>query len=145
MKAVLQRVSWGSVTVDGDIIAEIPTGLVILAGVGPDDTKEHAKKLAQKIAQMRIFPDSEGKMNLSVLDIGGSVLVVPQFTLFADTQKGNRPAFTKAAPPDIARPLSEYFANCFTDLGVPTQQGEFGAHMQVEIQNDGPVTIVIEN
>jgi D-tyrosyl-tRNA(Tyr) deacylase len=144
MKAVLQRVSRGSVTVDGDLIAEISSGLVILIGVGPDDTREHASKLAQKIAQMRIFPDSDGKMNLSVQDIGGSILVVPQFTLYADTRKGNRPAFTKAAPPDIAQPLSEYFANCFTDLGVPTQQGVFGSHMQVEIQNDGPVTILVE-
>ena len=144
MKAVLQRVSRGSVTVEGELIAEISQGLVILLGVGPDDNQELAEKLAKKVAQMRIFQDGDGKINLSVLDIGGSALVVPQFTLFADTNRGHRPSFVKAAPPDIARPLADYFAACLEDLGVPTQQGEFGAHMQVEIHNDGPVTISIE-
>jgi len=144
MKAVLQRVSRGNVTVGGERIAEISQGLVILLGVGPDDNQELAEKLARKVAQLRIFQDGEGKMNLSVLDIGGSALVVPQFTLFADTGRGHRPSFVKAAPPDIARPLSGYFAACLEDLGVPTQQGEFGAHMQVEIHNDGPVTISLE-
>jgi D-tyrosyl-tRNA(Tyr) deacylase len=145
MKAVLQRVKRGSVTVSGERIAEISQGLVILIGIGPADTQQQAEKLAQKIAQMRIFQDKNGKMNLSVLDIGGSALVVPQFTLYADTSKGHRPAFTKAAPPDIARPLSDYFADCLEELGVPTQRGKFGAYMQVEIHNDGPVTIVVEN
>jgi D-tyrosyl-tRNA(Tyr) deacylase len=144
MKAVLQRVSRGRVTVNSRQIAVISKGLVILVGVGPEDTQEQAEKLAQKIAKMRIFPDAQGKMNLSVLDIAGSVLVVPQFTLFADTTKGNRPAFTKAAPPDIARPLTDYFTNCFKNMGLPTEQGEFGAHMQVDIHNDGPVTILVE-
>ena len=144
MKAVLQRVSRGSVTVDGERIAEISRGLVILLGVGPDDTRELVEKLAKKIAHMRIFQDDDGKMNISVLDIQGSALVVPQFTLFADTSRGHRPSFVKAAPPDIARPLSNYFASCLIELGVPTQQGKFGAHMHVEIHNDGPVTIEIE-
>jgi D-tyrosyl-tRNA(Tyr) deacylase len=144
MKAVLQRVSRGSVTVDGKSIAEISQGLVILLGVGPNDTRELVEKLARKVAQLRIFQDNDGKMNLSILDIGGSALVVPQFTLFADTSRGHRPSFVKAAPPDIARPLSDFFTTCLIDFGVPTQQGIFGAHMHVEIHNDGPVTIEIE-
>lgn len=144
MRAVLQRVTSGGVSVDGERIAEISQGLVILLGVGPNDDQDSAEKLAKKIAHLRIFQDGEGKMNLSVLDMGGSALVVPQFTLFADTSRGHRPSFVKAAPPDLARPLSEYFSACLEGLGVPTQQGEFGAHMQVEIHNDGPVTISIE-
>ena len=145
MKAVLQRVSRGSVSVDGELIAEITQGVVILLGVGPDDTRELAQKLAKKIAQLRIFPDDQGRMNLSLLDMVGSALVVPQFTLFADTSRGHRPSFIKAGPPEIARPLADYFASCLQGLGVPTEQGEFGAHMLVEILNDGPVTITIEN
>ena len=144
MKAILQRVSRGSVSVGGKRIAEISQGWVILLGVGPKDDQESAEHLAKKIAHLRIFQDGEGKMNLSVLDIGGSALVVPQFTLFADTSRGHRPSFVKAAPPDLARPLSEYFSSSLEGQGVPTQQGEFGSHMQVEIHNDGPVTIVIE-
>jgi D-tyrosyl-tRNA(Tyr) deacylase len=144
MKVVLQRVSRGSVSVGGVLIAEITQGLVVLLGVGPDDTREVAQTLAKKIAQLRIFPDDQGKMNLSLLDVGGSALVVPQFTLFADTSRGHRPSFIKAAPPEIARPLAAYFASYLQDLGVPTEQGEFGAHMRVEILNDGPVTITIE-
>jgi len=144
MKVVLQRVSRGSVSVSGVQIAEITRGLVVLLGVGPDDTREVAQTLANKIAQLRIFPDDQGKMNLSLLDVGGSALVVPQFTLFANTSRGHRPSFTKAAPPEIARPLVAYFASCLQDLGVLTEQGEFGAHMLVEILNDGPVTVTIE-
>jgi D-tyrosyl-tRNA(Tyr) deacylase len=144
MKAVLQRVSRGSVSVGGECIAGIDQGLVILLGVSPEDTQEEASKLAQKIAQLRIFQDQEGKMNLSLLDINGSALVVPQFTLFADTSRGHRPSFTKAAPPEIARPLADYFVSCLEELGLPTQSGEFGAHMLVEILNDGPVTITVE-
>lgn len=144
MKAVLQRVSRGSVSVGGKNIAEIEGGLVILLGVSSEDTKERARKLAQKIVQMRIFQDQEGKMNLSLLDTQGSVLAVPQFTLFANTSRGHRPSFTKAAPPEIARPLVDYFVSCLEELGIPTQSGAFGAHMLVEILNDGPVTIVVE-
>ncbi len=144
MKAILQRVQHGSVSVGGKKIAGIQAGLVILLGVGPDDTKAEADKLALKLAQMRIFPDENGKMNLSLLDVGGEALVVPQFTLFADTWKGHRPSFVNAGPPEIAKPLTVYFGSALRELGVSTQQGEFGAHMLVEIHNDGPVTIVVE-
>lgn len=144
MKAILQRVQSGSVSVGGKKIAGIQTGLVILLGVGPLDTKTDADKLALKCAQMRIFPDENGKMNLSLLDVGGEALIVPQFTLFADTSRGHRPSFVKAGPPEIAEPLTAYFVSVFRDLGVLTQQGEFGAHMLVEIRNDGPVTIEVE-
>ncbi len=144
MKAVLQRVNQGSVSVGGKIIAEIKQGLVILLGVGPGDTQENVHKLALKISQMRIFPDKQGKMNLSLLDIGGEALVVPQFTLFADTRRGHRPSFTDAAPPAVAKPLTAAFAAYLADLGISTCHGEFGAHMLVEIHNDGPVTIMVE-
>lgn len=128
----------------GNTLAAIEEGLVILLGVGPQDDQAAARRLAEKIAQMRIFPDGERKMNLSLLDQGGEALVIPQFTLYADTRKGHRPSFTDAGPPDIARPLSAYFAQCLRDLGVPTGEGEFGAHMVVEIINDGPVTICLD-
>ncbi|NQS92068.1 MAG: D-tyrosyl-tRNA(Tyr) deacylase [Chloroflexi bacterium] len=144
MKAILQRVQRGSVSVGGNLIAEIKGGLVILLGVGPDDTQSEADKLVQKISQMRIFPDETGKMNLSLLDISGEALVVPQFTLFADTRRGHRPSFTDAGPPAIAKPLTIYFASSLRELGIPTAEGEFGAHMLVEIINDGPVTILVE-
>jgi len=144
MRALLQRVREGRVTVEGNVIAEIGPGLVILLGVGPDDGDEQIEYLSYKIANLRIFEDDEGKMNLSLLDVGGEALVVSQFTLYADTNKGRRPSFTDAAPPDIAEPLVEQFAEQLTKEGVPTQMGEFGAHMQVEIHNDGPVTIWIE-
>jgi len=126
------------------MIAEIQSGLVILLGVGPDDSELEADKLALKLAQMRIFPDENGKMNLSLLEVGGEALVVPQFTLFADTRKGHRPSFVRAGPPEIAKPLTDHFGSALRKLGVPTQQGEFGAHMLVEIHNDGPVTIEVE-
>jgi len=144
LKAILQRVQLGSVSVGGKKIAEIQAGLVILLGVGPSDTEVEANKLALKLAQMRIFPDENGKMNLSLLDVGGEALVVPQFTLFADTKKGHRPSFVSAGPSEIAKPLTVYFASVLRELGVPTQEGEFGAHMLVEIHNDGPVTIEVE-
>jgi D-tyrosyl-tRNA(Tyr) deacylase len=144
MKAVLQRVIKGSVSVGDRKTGEIGPGLVILLGVGPEDTQDIARKLAQKLARMRIFPDEAGKMNLSLLDVGGEALVVPQFTLFADTRRGHRPSFTDAGPPDMASPLTAYFADCLRDLGIETAEGEFGAHMLVEIHNDGPVTIEVE-
>lgn len=144
MKAILQRVQSGSVSVGGNKIAEIRAGLVILLGVGPADTETEADKLALKLAQMRIFPDDKGKMNLSLLDVSGEALVVPQFTLFADTKKGHRPSFVHAGPPEIAKLLTEHFASALRKLGVPTQEGKFGAHMLVEIHNDGPVTIEVE-
>lgn len=144
MRAVIQRVRRGAVSIDGRRIAEIGKGLVILVGVGPLDTPETAQTLARKIAQLRIFEDENGKMNLSLLDIGGEALVVSQFTLYADTRKGNRPSFTESAPPEIAAPLVDQFAGFLSDLGVSVQRGEFGAHMLVEIENDGPVTIWLE-
>ena len=144
MKAVIQRVQKGRVSVGGKTLSEINLGLVILLGVGPDDTKEQAHQLARKTAHLRIFEDENGKMNLSLMDIGGEALVVPQFTLYADTRRGHRPSFTDAAPPGIAEPLVEYFCSCLEELGLSTSRGKFGAHMLVEIHNDGPVTILIE-
>jgi D-tyrosyl-tRNA(Tyr) deacylase len=144
MKAVLQRVQEGRVSVDGNTVGEIGPGLVILLGIGPDDGEEQTRELAYKIAHLRIFADLEGKMNLSVKDIGGKALVVPQFTLYADTSRGHRPSFTGAAPPDLARRLVDDFSEALESHGVPTREGEFGAHMLVEIHNDGPVTILLE-
>jgi D-tyrosyl-tRNA(Tyr) deacylase len=144
MKAVIQRVQKGRVSVGGKMLSSINLGLVILLGVGPDDTNDQAQKLAQKIAHLRIFADENGKMNLSLMDIGGEALVVPQFTLYADTRRGHRPSFTDAAPPKIAEPLVDYFVSCLDEIGVSTAMGQFGAHMLVEIHNDGPVTILIE-
>lgn len=144
MRLVLQRVTYGKVTVDGQTIAEIGPGLVVLLGIGPQDTEAQARALAEKTANLRIFEDAQGKMNLSLLDIGGQAIVVSQFTLYADTRKGRRPSFTEAALPEQARPLVERFAENLRALGIPTQTGEFGAHMRLEIHNDGPVTISME-
>jgi D-tyrosyl-tRNA(Tyr) deacylase len=144
MRAVIQRVRHGRVSVDGRTIAEIGAGLVILLGVGPQDGEEQGRYLAEKIANLRIFEDDEGKMNRSLLEAGGQAILVSQFTLYADSRKGRRPSFTDAASPEIACPLVERFAVMLTDLGVSTQTGEFGAHMLVEIDNDGPVTILLE-
>ncbi len=144
MRAVVQRVTHGKVSVAGRCVAEIGPGLVILLGIGPADDEEKARALVRKISMLRIFGDAEGKMNLSCKDVGGQAIVVSQFTLYADTRRGNRPSFTEAAAPDLARPLCERFAQMLTEAGVPAQQGEFGAYMQVQIENDGPVTIVIE-
>ena len=144
MRLILQRVSSGSVTVDGKVIASIGHGMVILLGVGPGDSEEQAQILAEKVAALRIFEDEQGKMNLSVRDVNGEALVVSQFTLYADTRKGRRPSFTSAAPPEIAHPLVDRFAQLLVELGVPAQTGEFGAHMLVNIANNGPVTIWLE-
>lgn len=144
MRAVLQRVRRGKVSVEGRTVAETGPGLVILLGVGHTDGEDVARALAEKIANLRIFEDSQGKMNLSIRDTGGSAIVVSQFTLYADTRKGRRPSFVDAALPDLARPLVDRFALLLSELGIPTQTGEFGAHMLVEIENDGPVTIVLE-
>jgi D-tyrosyl-tRNA(Tyr) deacylase len=132
------------VSVDEKPIAEIGQGLVILLGVGHADGEEQARFLAEKIAVLRIFEDAQGKTNLSILDVGGSAIVVSQFTLYADTHKGRRPSFTDAALPEVAAPLVKKFAAFLAAQGVPTQTGEFGAHMLVEIENDGPVTIWLE-
>lgn len=144
MRVVVQRVKSGRVSVQGRTLAEIGLGVVILLGIAPRDREEEARYLADKIAALRIFEDEAGKMNLSLLDVGGAAIVVSQFTLYADTRKGRRPSFTDAAPPEIARPLVERFAELLREQGVPTQCGEFGAHMLVEIANDGPVTIWME-
>ena len=144
MRALLQRVRHGRVSVEGRTIAEIGPGLVILLGIGPQDGEEQARALAEKIANLRIFDDQDGRLNLSIKDAGGEAIVVSQFTLYADTRKGRRPSFTEAAPPELARPLVERFALLLREQGVPAQTGEFGAHMLVEIANDGPVTIWLE-
>jgi D-tyrosyl-tRNA(Tyr) deacylase len=137
---VVQRVSQARVTPGG----EIERGLCVLLGVVRDDGEEEAERLAGKIARLRIFPDDEGRFDRSVLDIGGSALVVSQFTLIADTAKGNRPSFAAAAPPDAAEPLYERFCDELRALGVPVETGVFGAKMEVEVVNDGPVTIVVD-
>jgi len=144
MRLLIQRVSQASVTVDGTTISKIGNGLLILVGVGHGDGEEQATFLSEKAANLRIFEDAEGKTNLSVLDVKGEVLVVSQFTLYANTTKGRRPSFIEAALPDVAEPLVKRFAELLQGHGVPTQTGKFGAHMLVEIHNDGPVTIWLE-
>lgn len=144
MRAVLQRVRRGRVTVEDQTIAETGPGLVILLGIGGQDSAETARALAEKTAALRIFEDEGGKMNRSIRDVGGAAIVVSQFTLYADTRRGRRPSFTDAALPEQARPLIDAFAAHLRALGVATQTGQFGAHMLVEIENDGPVTILLE-
>lgn len=145
MKAVVQRVKQASVTVDGTVISAIGTGLLILLGVHQGDSADQIAALAKKIAALRIFTDAEDKMNLSVADIGGEILAVSQFTLCANTKKGNRPSFVGAEKPEIAAPLVDFFAERLRALGIPTQTGRFGASMEVTLINDGPVTIVLES
>ena len=144
MRALIQRVRFGKVSVEGKTLAEIDHGLVILLGIGHGDGEAQAAFLTEKIASLRIFEDAEGKMNLSLRETGGGAIVVSQFTLYADTRKGRRPSFTEAALPDAARPLVERFVQLLREQGIPTGQGEFGADMLVEIHNDGPVTIWLE-
>jgi D-tyrosyl-tRNA(Tyr) deacylase len=144
LRAIIQRVNHGLVSVDQKTIAKIGDGLVILLGIEKEDDRGKADFLVKKITNLRVFSDQEGKMNLSVLDIHGSAIVVSQFTLMADTRKGNRPSFINAAPPEMASPLVDYFVESMQKSGVETQTGEFGAYMQVEIHNDGPVTILLE-
>lgn len=146
MRAVLQRATSGRVVVDGETtgMLEPAPGLVILLGVGPEDTDADARLLADKVAGLRIFADVDGKTNLSLRDVGGGALVVSQFTLYADIRRGRRPGFTGAAPPEVAAPLVEHVMRELRALGVPVQGGRFGAHMQVELVNDGPVTIILD-
>jgi D-aminoacyl-tRNA deacylase len=144
MRALLQRASKASVTVEDKVISQIEKGLVVLLGIGPNDGEEQATFLAEKIANLRVFEDEQGKTNLSVLDVKGEVIVVSQFTLYADTRKGRRPSFIDAALPNIAEPLVDRFVELLRAHGVPTHTGQFGAHMLVEIHNDGPVTIWLE-
>ena len=145
MRAVVQRVSNGSVSVAGNMLGAVGPGFVILVGVTHDDTPAQATLLAHKIAHLRVFEDRAGKMNLSILDAGGDALVVSQFTLYADCRKGRRPSFTDAAVPDVAVPLIDRFVEALRAEGVPkVETGEFGAMMVVHIENDGPVTIVLD-
>lgn len=132
-------------TVDGVVVAAIGTGLLVLVGVAPDDSEADAAAVASKLAGLRVFPDGEGKMNLSVVDVGGEVLVVSQFTLLADVKKGRRPSFVGAAGPERAEPLVARLAEIIAGHGIEVASGSFGAHMAVELLNDGPVTIVVES
>jgi D-tyrosyl-tRNA(Tyr) deacylase len=144
VRALLQRTTGATVRVDGEVVARTGAGLVILLGVGPDDDEGTAGPLARKIAELRIFRDADGRTNLSLLDIGGEALVVSQFTLFADTRRGRRPGFTRAAPPDQAERLYERVASTLRELGVRVETGRFGAEMTVELVNDGPFTIWLD-
>ena len=144
MRAVVQRVSRGQVSVDNKVVASIHRGLVVLLGVSPTDTSQDAQSLAEKVVNLRIFEDDAGKMNLSCLDVNGEILAVSQFTLYADTRRGRRPSFTGAAKPDLAEPLCEHFVESLRAMGVIAQTGVFGAHMLVDLVNDGPVTILLE-
>lgn len=145
MRAILQRVTHASVTVDDQIVGHIQQGLLILLGVGQDDSEAHVKTLADKIVHLRIFGDDEGKMNRSLLDVGDEVLVVSQFTLYADMRRGRRPSFTNAAPPSLAEPLVERFKEAIAAYGPRVAGGVFGAHMQIELLNDGPVTLWLDS
>jgi D-tyrosyl-tRNA(Tyr) deacylase len=144
MRVLIQRVSKASVAVEGQTISAIGKGLLILLGIGHGDGEEQAKFLAEKVANLRIFEDEQGKTNLSILDVNGEAIVVSQFTLYANTIKGRRPSFIDAALPDVAEPLVDRFVDLLRSHSVPTQTGKFGAHMEVEIHNDGPVTIWLE-
>jgi D-tyrosyl-tRNA(Tyr) deacylase len=144
MRAVVQRVKKTTLRVDGEVISEIPFGLTVFLGVKTGDTEKEAAYIAKKIAGMRIFEDENGKMNLSVKDVGGEVLLVSQFTLYGDASKGNRPSFTLAERPEIAEPLYEYAVKELSSYGVTVKKGVFGADMQIEQNNDGPVTILLE-
>lgn len=141
---VLQRVSRARVSVEGELVASIGTGLLVLVGMEPGDGPEEVEAVAVKLAGLRIFPDAAGKMNRSVVDVGGEILVVSQFTLLGDVAKGRRPSFTGAAPPDHAGPLVESLVGTLSAMGIPTMSGEFGASMEVDLVNDGPVTLVLE-
>jgi D-tyrosyl-tRNA(Tyr) deacylase len=144
LKAVVQRVGAARVLVDGQVVGEIGAGLCVLLGVDDGDGQDEAGRLAGRVARLRIFENKEGKFDRSVLETGGAVLVVSQFTLIADTSKGNRPSFSHAARPETAEPLYEAFCGALEDENVPVARGAFGARMQVEIVNDGPVTIILD-
>ncbi|MEL6406193.1 MAG: D-aminoacyl-tRNA deacylase [Chloroflexota bacterium] len=145
MRVILQRVSKGSVSVDGEVVGTIGQGYVALVGVTHGDTEADAEKLAKKTAELRVFEDEAGKMNISAADVAGGVLVISQFTLYADTRRGRRPGFSDAARPDVASPLVDYYAQQLRTNGIrQVETGVFGANMQVEIHNDGPVTIILD-
>lgn len=145
MRVVLQRVAHASVTVEEKVIGKIQRGFLLLVGVTHDDAMEDMEYLVRKIVQMRIFEDEEGKLNRSIQDIGGEILSVSQFTLYAETKKGNRPSFSKAAPGDVAIEMFEQFNGLLRKTGIPVETGQFGADMKVELLNDGPVTILLDS
>ena len=142
MKALVQRVSKACVIVEGDVIGAIGPGLVVFIGIAAQDTEQQARQLARKVTQLRIFSDSDGKMNRSVLDTAGELLIVSQFTLYGDTRRGNRPSYSQAASPEKARDLYELFVDACRQLGVPVSTGKFQAHMDVSLVNEGPVTLM---
>ena len=144
MRAVLTRVKSASVSIDGETVGKIGQGFLILLGVGPEDTQEKCRYLAEKALSLRVFEDENGKMNLGLGDVGGQVLVVSQFTLYGNCRKGRRPSFTEAAPPQLGNALYEKFLSVCEELGYPPQHGRFGADMQVESINDGPVTLILD-
>lgn len=145
MRALIQRVASASVTVDSVVVGQIEKGLLILLGVGQGDGIEEVKLLSEKVANLRIFSDADGKFNLSLLDVQGQALVVSQFTLYADTRKGRRPSFINAAHPELAAPLVDRFADHLRGMGITVAQGRFGADMKVALLNDGPVTIMLDS
>ncbi len=144
MRVVVQRVKEASVSIEGEGVGEIGKGLVILLGIAQGDSEREARRLAEKIAHLRIFADEEGRFNLSALDVGAQALVVSQFTLYGDTRKGRRPSFTSAAPPEVAEPLVERFIEFLRAVGLQVESGRFGAMMVVNIANDGPVTLILD-
>ena len=145
MRLLLQRVTRASVTVEGEVIGRIGPGLMVLVGVGHGDDEARADALAGRVADLRIFRDTEGKTNLSLIDVGGSALVISQFTLYGDTRKGRRPSFLDAAPPALGEALYERFADALAGRGVPVERGSFGAEMEVDLINDGPMTIWLDS
>lgn len=144
MRAVIQRVTRATCTVEGQVTGETGLGFVVLLGVGPQDTSATAQQLAAKIAKLRVFNDEQGKMNRSIQDVSGGILSISQFTLFGDTSRGNRPSFIGAAPPEQARELYGVFNTALRTLGLPVGEGVFGAHMNIDLTNDGPVTLTLE-
>lgn len=146
MRIIVQRCSRAEVRIDGETVGQIGTGFLLLVGITHEDTKQEAEYLAKKVANMRIFNDAEGKMNLSLADVGGAILSISQFTLYGNANKGNRPSFIKAAPPEVAEPLYAYFNTLLRELyGLTVETGRFGADMKVDFVNDGPVTILLDS